>query len=302
MESKLEAGPVKRELLRRFSCSETMLTVLDRAAGLTWKELEEASDPLCAGIVAELDSACGALWGAALAAGVRARHRIMDRDEACRTALEATRRVMEAYARKGRPLDCGELLGQKKWSFLQFMMRGNLRKCQGQLSELAPEFHELLEQTIVESRQHPRGGKARQAENCAVEAFRRVSSAIGLKSDGYEVVAAGLAGGLGLSGNACGALAAAVLAVSLKYFQERNRPKHSMIRSLLQGVQVGVGWMEPSKQISRGFRSRFGTKLCAQITGKSFARAEELAAHLEAGGCDAVLEEVTADAAKALAR
>jgi hypothetical protein len=68
MENVLDQGSVTHEMLRRFSCSEAMLTVLNAAAGLGCKELVEASDPLCAGLLAEMDGACGALYGATLAA------------------------------------------------------------------------------------------------------------------------------------------------------------------------------------------------------------------------------------------
>ncbi|TFG83535.1 MAG: hypothetical protein E4H20_05285 [Spirochaetales bacterium] len=43
-----------------------------------------------------------------------------------------------------------------------------------------------------------------------------------------DIAIAGLAGGLGLSGNVCAALASTIVAILLKYFRDRNRPKHSM--------------------------------------------------------------------------
>jgi hypothetical protein len=72
METVLTEKTMKNALLRYFSCSETTLTLLNQMAGTPWKEVEEAADPLCGGILAEMDAACGVLWGAALAAGVRA--------------------------------------------------------------------------------------------------------------------------------------------------------------------------------------------------------------------------------------
>jgi hypothetical protein len=105
MKNVFAPASVTREMLRRFSCSETTLTILDAAAGLGWKELEEASDPLCAGLVAEMDGACGVLWGTALAAGVRARARIPDADSAQEATLAAARGAVAAYRRAGHPFD-----------------------------------------------------------------------------------------------------------------------------------------------------------------------------------------------------
>lgn len=75
-----------------------MLTLLDWAAGLERKKLEEASDPLCGGVLAEKGGACVTLWGMAMAAGVRAAARIPDRERAIGVTLMATRTAMSAYA------------------------------------------------------------------------------------------------------------------------------------------------------------------------------------------------------------
>jgi hypothetical protein len=299
MENVFTPASVTRQMLRRISCSETTLTILNTAAGLGWKELEEASDPLCAGLVAEMDGACGVLWGAALAAGVRARARLSDTFAAREATLAAACGAVEAYRLAGHPMNCAQVTGLDAWNFARYMMKGDLGVCSRLLSGLAPALHDLIDRTIDEHRQ--RGGAA-PCRNCAVEAFERVSAAIGLPVDGTSVVAAGFAGGLGLSGNACGALAAAILAVSLKYFNERNRPKHSMIRSDLQGLFVGIGWMKPSMEIARQFRIRFPGRTCASIAGRAFASSGDLSAHVGAGRCEPVLEAVVSAARAAVAR
>jgi hypothetical protein len=293
MKNVFAPASVTKQMLRRFSCSETTLTILNTAAGLGWKELEEASDPLCAGLVAEMDGACGVLWGAALTAGVRARARIPDSFAAREATLVAACRAVEAFRRAGHPMNCAEITGMDAWNFARYMLRGNLGVCSRLLCGLAPAFHDLIDRAIDEHRQR---GAAAPCRNCAVEAFERVSAAIGFPVDGASVVAAGFAGGLGLSGNVCGALAAAILAVSLKYFTGRNRPKHSMIRSDLQGLFVGIGWMKPSMEIARQFRIRFPGRTCASIAGRTFATNGDLSAHLVAGRCEPVLEAVVSAA------
>jgi hypothetical protein len=293
MKNVFAPASVTRQMLRRFSCYEPTLTILNTAAGLGWKELEEASDPLCVGLVAEMDGACGVLWGAALAAGVRARERIKDPAAAREATLAAACRVVQAYRHAGHPMNCAEITGMGAWDFARYMLKGNLGVCSRLLSGLTPGFHDLIDRTIDG---HRRQGAAAPCRNCAVEAFERVSGAIGFPVDGTSVVAAGFAGGLGLSGNACGALAAAILALSMKYFTGRNRPKHSMIRSDLQGLFVGIGWMKPSMEVARQFRIRFPGRTCASIAGRAFASSRDLSAHLGAGRCEPVLEAVVSAA------
>ncbi|MBU8914333.1 MAG: C-GCAxxG-C-C family protein [Spirochaetales bacterium] len=197
MDVVLDAKATKREFWKRFSCSETMFTLLNRAAGYETKELEEASDPLCGRLLAELDAACGVLWRAALAAGVRARNRITNRQYAASAALEATREAVRWY------------------------------KCAG------------------------------ASLSCRRRRFTR------------------------------------------KYFIDREKPKHSMIRSNLQGMLVGDGWMAPSRYILKQFKDEFGTKMCSEISGASFQSAGQLEEHLNAGKCDSVQDTLANATAKA---
>ncbi len=297
MQDAFSRSSVTWEMLRRFSCSEATLTILNAAAGLGWKELEEASDPLCAGLVAEMDGACGMLWGASLAAGVRARARIPDPAAAQEAVLEASRLAVDAFRNAGHPMNCAQITGLERWNFPRYMLKGDLGVCTRLIAGNARRLHELIDQVM--DAQRP-GGTSAPCRNCAIEAYEQVCRSIGFPSDDVGIVAGGFAGGLGLSGNACGALAAAILAVSMKYFTERSRPKHSMIRSDLQGFFVGIGWMRPSMEIARRFRAKFPGKTCASITGRTFASARELSDHLEDGNCSQVLEEVASSAKAAI--
>ena len=289
MEDALMRKAAKRELWRRFSCSEAMLTLLNRASGYESKEIEEAADPLCGGILVELDCACGVLWGAALAAGVRASRRIDDHRVAQIAALLAAKECVDWYASAGKTVNCGEITRLKSWGMLKFMAKGNLRVCQGQLADNAADFHARIDEALEQAQSKKTAGALR---NCASEAYRNTAKQIGLEVEDGDVIVAGLAGGIGLSGNGCGALAATVFAISLKYFLDRKKPKHSMLRSNLQGFQIGYGWTEPSRRVVESFREKFGTKMCSDITKTSFASPDELHAFLETGACSGVLDSL----------
>ena len=64
---------------------------------------------------------------------------------------------------------------------------------------------------------------------------------LGLKEYNDPAIVAGFAGGVGLSGNVCGALAATLYALAVKYFVDRNKPKHGMLRSNMQGIKIEQG-------------------------------------------------------------
>jgi hypothetical protein len=173
-----------------------------------------------------------------------------------------------------------------------FMLKGNLRVCQRQLTDTAPGFHEAIDDAIEA---HPKASQHAGMRNCAMEAFEQTARIAGLLSNGTKVVVAGLAGGLGLTGNACGALAATVFALTLKYFIERNKPKHSLIRSNLQGLQLWDGWLDPSREVLRRFKERFGTKLCSRITGTTFEDNDSLYDFLQKGNCNRVVSALSSE-------
>jgi hypothetical protein len=186
-------------------------------------------------------------------------------------------------------MQCGELTDMQRWSFPRYMLKGNIARCRNQVAHWTPRFHEVIDSA---SSAETGGESSGDRGNCACAAMKAVGRAIGFDVEPYAAVPAGLAGGLGLSGNACGALAAAIFTVCLKYFVNRDKPRHSMLRSLMQGFGRGVSWMDSSQYINEGFKLRFGSKSCADIAHRKFGSAEELAEFVNSGGCREVIDAV----------
>lgn len=91
-------------------CAETTYLVLARAYALEGAEDAAAAMALNGG-VAYSGGVCGAITGAAMAAGRLAAQRIDDHREAKRVAREITARLMDAFAREHGATDCRELIG-----------------------------------------------------------------------------------------------------------------------------------------------------------------------------------------------
>ena len=89
-------------------------------------------------------------------------------------------------------------------------------------------------------------------------------------------MAAGLAGGLGLCGAACGALGAAVWMTSLKHHQATGKP---MDFKAPQGLAV----------IARFEQATGGVFQCSKIAGRCFSAVEDHAQYLSQGGCTKVM-------------
>ena len=93
----------------------------------------------------------------------------------------------------------------------------------------------------------------------------------------HAVMAAGFAGGIGLSGGACGALAAAIWITGMKGSRDGT-------------ARIGFKNPEAVTQIAR-FLKYTGSKLeCSEIVGRKFANIDDHAAHLRAGGCAKLID------------
>ncbi len=89
---------------------------------------------------------------------------------------------------------------------------------------------------------------------CSESVLQAVAQSRGVQSDLVPRIATGFCGGIARTGNVCGALAGAVMALSL--FTGRNRPTDPRDENckLIQ-------------QVIRQFEARFGTVLCRDLIG-----------------------------------
>ncbi len=106
------------------------------------------------------------------------------------------------------------------------------------------------------------------------------------------MLVAGLAGGVGLCGNVCGALAAAVFAICTGYQSGGDQKKRdSRLRGSLEEL-VGANYRGAATRLRLEFVRQFGSELCVDISGRCFRDAADHSAFLECGGCELVTQFV----------
>jgi hypothetical protein len=109
------------------------------------------------------------------------------------------------------------------------------------------------------------------AINCASEVVRRIGG-----TEEEMAMVAGFAGGMGLSGNGCGALSAAIWYRSLEWV--RQNPEKSAFNN------------KEAKAILKSFlKETQGKMVCSQICGRDFKSIEEHSDYLKIGGCQKIL-------------
>jgi len=248
------------------------MTVVDGAFNQSWPAEQHASLPLAGGIE-QMGFQCGQLWGAALAAGAQAYRLFGPGPQAEAAAVVAAQRLAKTFRASYRSINCSDVI-DLDWKHatarhvLRFFLRGGPVRCfsmtAGYSRATVNEINAAYAGPSIEAPAPP--------VSCAAMLARRMGA-----SDLRAAMAAGLAGGIGLSGGACGALGAAIWLI------EMNRAQ--------QGIGlVGFNSPEATEAIDRFVGSTGSEFECSAIAGRRFETVAEHADYLRDGGCSKVIE------------
>jgi len=265
---------VKKLFMNCGTCSQTFFHLMNREFGHPGPAEERASDPLAGGLMNKQHQ-CGMLWGATLAVGAESCRRHDARDQAVVGAMTATMNLVDSFSERARGVNCREITCDfsdtiQLAAFMLKSLPGGITNmiCMNLAEKWAPEaIHSArtgLSDTCTEVPLQP--------VNCASEIAIRMGA-----GDKEVVTVAGLAGGMGLSGNACGALGAAIWLDSLAWCREH--PGQS-------------GYSNPNaEEIMKAFYTATdSTILCSEISGQSFKTIGDHASFIRNGGCDNLLK------------
>ncbi|WP_411894870.1 C-GCAxxG-C-C family (seleno)protein [Winogradskyella sp. A2] len=259
------------------ACSNTFANILNREFGYPNELAETALNPLAGGILNQ-GHQCGMLWGATLAVGAETYRKHKDKDKAIAVAVTATQYVLESFKNRSKAVNCKEILGysiSNLAGIFRLMINTYLKgmensKCFNLAEEWAPEAIESakkgLEQDHIKLTMAP--------VSCASEVVKKMGG-----TNEEALMVAGFAGGLGLSGNACGALSAAIWMKTLEWC--RNNPK-----KLPPYFNNKI-----AKRILKSFNEITTSEIsCKKITGEEFKNFSDHSEYIRKGGCEALIE------------
>ncbi|WP_319503219.1 C-GCAxxG-C-C family protein [uncultured Draconibacterium sp.] len=264
-----------RSLLFKVGCTGALFAVVNKNFGQRDSEVEKATGPLCGGIVQE-GHQCGMLWGAALAAGAEANRRAKDSNVATSLAVSAARDLVDSFNQRSSSVNCRDITNcnqKSKLGMIKFFITGKPLNCARLIGRWAPRAVATVEKSLTlmpESSDTP-----------IVSCASIVAEKMGAGKE-KAMMLAGFAGGIGLSGNACGALAAAVYLGAEKWYS--NNPDDK--RFIVPGAE--------EKMRDFLFENR-GEVRCSKICGKTFATAEEHSEYIRNGGCEKLLNLLAGD-------
>ncbi len=247
------------------------MSVVDRSFDHPLKLEEEASIPLAGGIVNQ-GYQCGMIWGATLAAGAQVYQILGPGPQAETEAIIAAQRLVESFRARNKHINCLELteanLTKKTGIIKLFIKKGGPIGCVLMTARYAPnafrDINTALSEEHIEAPSPPVSCSAMLAQKMG-------------ESDMHTVMAAGLAGGIGLSGGACGALGAAIWIIGMNGRKEQVGKK--VINSRIADT------------IDRFLKSAADFKYeCSEIVGRRFENIGDHAGYLRDGGCSEIIE------------
>lgn len=231
--------------------------------------------PLAGGIL-QRGYQCGMMWGATLAAGARAYRLFGPGPRAETAAIAAAQRLVESFRTLNGKINCLEITGidhsSSPWQMTTyFLLKGGTIGCFRMAARYAPAAYGEINSALAEIP----GEVPPAPASCSAAVAQKMGV-----SDLHTVMAAGLAGGIGLSGGGCGALGAAVWITGMNSLRE------------------GAGKLDFRNPGAIAAVDRFtqctGHEFeCSKIVGRKFEDIGDHAGYIRDGGCSKIIETVS---------
>jgi len=255
-----------------YACSGALFLHLNRHYGYPMEDKAFAVAALSGGILQE-GYQCGMLWGSTLAVGAESFRKYGDSSQAICNSIEVTQALMKSFSSRAKCIYCRDITGvnwSNKLSIPKYMITGKMFKCLNIAKNWGPEAIQVAEKrlSVLPAK------SSQKILSCASEMARK------MKANEEEIVmVSGLAGGMGLSGHACGALATAVWIKSLAWYKENPEtgPK-------------GMYNLYAKNTLNAFFKVTDSEMLCSKICGKRFNTIEEHTAFIKKGGCSELID------------
>ena len=261
------------------ACSHTMYHLLNHEFDNVKPNEEKASDMLAGGI-AQKGHQCGMLWGGSLAIGTEAFRKFNDKNKAIAMSINASKLLMDSFYKRTKTVNCRDISKvdwDNKFQFAIYML-----KTISQAFVFSPCFNLIVKWT-PEAIQAANKGLSENIDystscvSCATEVVKKMGG-----TEEESIMVSGFAGGIGLSGNACGALSAAIWYTMLKWSKNNQGKAQSMFNN------------PDAKKILRTFYMLTDSEmLCNKICNRSFNTIDEHTDYIKSGGCSQLIEALS---------
>ncbi len=236
--------------------------------------------PLAGGILGN-GYQCGMLWGAVLAAGAQVYQLYGSGAPAETRAILTAQRLVEVFKRRNKHINCSEITdmhwkGNSTRSLaaqaLKFILKGGPIACFSMSASYAKLAFKETNNTLPEGQLEIPAPPV----SCAALVAQQMGA-----SDLHTVMAAGFAGGIGLSGGGCGALGAAIWLIGMEYIKQNDK-------------KPGLDNPMASAVVEKYLEASDFEFECSKIVGRNFENVADHANYLRTGGCAKIIASLAA--------
>lgn len=259
-----------RAFLKKGTCSRAFFFVFNREFDNLKDDEERAVDPLAGGILQQ-GYQCGMLWGSSLGLGAESFRRSGNLADSIPVTIQATKLVMDSFENRNKTIACGEITKtdfNNGWSFAKYMLSGKFTSCFRMAGKWAPEAVDAAYEGLAQKSE----SITEDPISCASEVVKKMGG-----TDEEAAMVAGFAGGLGLSGDGCGALAAALWMNNLT--ESIRKTGKSMEFKPDNNIFLTTFYNETDYEME-----------CSSICGKKFNSVDEHSKFIKNGGCSKLIQ------------
>lgn len=265
----------KRDFIKKGTCSRAFFHILNREFGHI-KENEEIATDLLAGGIKQLGYQCGMIWGASMAIGAEAYRRYGYTNEAILKTNQITQDLMDSFVEITGSIECEEITETdftSKWGLAKYLLTGKAFDCFRMSDKWGPVAVKIAQENFDKEFHE----SDEDINSCTIELMNQLNC-----SDEEKLMVSAFAGGLGLKGSGCGALAAAIWKFSLeKYIETNKRP------SMPDPV---------TDKLLESFYEASDYKMeCTEICGRKFQNLKEHTDYINGGGCSHIIKKLSAE-------
>lgn len=216
---------------------------------------------------------CGMIWGAALAAGAQAYRLHGPGPQSETVVINAAEKIVESFRTNNEHINCLEITEIDKSSstmdmIVYFLIKGGTIGCFRRAANYAPvafsEINSALSEENIKAPSSP--------VSCAALLAQKMGA-----SEMQIVMAAGLAGGIGLCGGGCGALGTAIWVKAINSKKDGKDKIDYKDPRYLEMIDNFLKYTDYKFE-------------CSEIVGRKFENIEDHAAYLHEGGCSEIIE------------
>ena len=261
------------------TCSNAMFHLLNHEFENIKLQEEKASDLLAGGIV-QKGHQCGMLWGGSLAIGSESFRRNDDKNLAIATAINTSKELIDSFQKRTQYVNCKDI-AKVDWEN-KLHMTFYILKTIAQGFVFSPCFNLIVKWTPEAIQAANKGLSENKIPeqaclSCSTEVLKKMGA-----TDEESIMVAGFAGGIGLSGHACGALAAVLWYKMLDWSRKNPSEKLSYSNNPI------------AKEILSTFNSQTDSEmLCNKICGTYFKSIEEHSEYIKNGGCKNLIKALS---------